>query len=192
MCLSSLRIGNGGGKQGCGNRPPIDDRNPKRKFCFAFKATTKLGLNWLATAENQREKPIRNFSIDPASSKRLVAPSTGWMQYYLCFSPQPLYHPLCDRETPPKKPYDENIAHADPCRSARISADLSLRLFMLCRNYHSFRNHDIFNSKTITSSNCDCRQFLTIPEGNSFLQLHPAKRTTVTAMQTNLKDPWKL
>ena len=23
---------NGGGKQGCGNRPPIDDRNPIRKF----------------------------------------------------------------------------------------------------------------------------------------------------------------
>ena len=34
------------------------------------KPTTKLGLNWRATAENQREKPIRNFSIDPASSIR--------------------------------------------------------------------------------------------------------------------------
>ena len=28
----SLRIGNGVGKQGYGNRPPIDDRNPIRKF----------------------------------------------------------------------------------------------------------------------------------------------------------------
>ena len=27
-----LRIGNGVGKQGYGNRPPIDDRNPIRKF----------------------------------------------------------------------------------------------------------------------------------------------------------------
>ena len=27
-----LRIGNGDGKQGYGNRPPIDDRNPIRKF----------------------------------------------------------------------------------------------------------------------------------------------------------------
>ena len=34
------------------------------------KPTSKLSLKWLATAENQREKPIRNFSIDPASSIR--------------------------------------------------------------------------------------------------------------------------
>ena len=37
---------------------------------MAPKPTTKLGLNWLDRAENQREKPIRNFSIDPASSIR--------------------------------------------------------------------------------------------------------------------------
>ena len=30
--LSHLRIGNGVGKQGYSNRPPIDDRNPIRKF----------------------------------------------------------------------------------------------------------------------------------------------------------------
>ena len=29
-----------------------------------------MGLNWFTTAENQREKPIRKFSIDPASSIR--------------------------------------------------------------------------------------------------------------------------
>ena len=34
------------------------------------KPTIKLGLNWLANAENQREKPIQNFSINPASSIR--------------------------------------------------------------------------------------------------------------------------
>ena len=32
------------------------------------KPASKLSLKWLATAENQGEKPIRNFSIDPASS----------------------------------------------------------------------------------------------------------------------------
>ena len=34
------------------------------------KPMSKLSLKWLATAENQGEKPIRNFSIDPASSIR--------------------------------------------------------------------------------------------------------------------------
>ena len=29
-----------------------------------------MGLNWLTTAENQRERPIRKFSVDPASSIR--------------------------------------------------------------------------------------------------------------------------
>ena len=32
------------------------------------KPMGQLGLNWLTTAENQREKPIRKFSIDPTSS----------------------------------------------------------------------------------------------------------------------------
>ena len=32
LCAFFLRIGNGVGKQGCGNHPPIDDRNPIRKF----------------------------------------------------------------------------------------------------------------------------------------------------------------
>ena len=34
------------------------------------KPTTKLGLNCLVTAENQRERPIQNFGIDPVSSIR--------------------------------------------------------------------------------------------------------------------------
>ena len=34
------------------------------------KPTSELSLKWLTTAENQGEKPIRNFSIDPASSIR--------------------------------------------------------------------------------------------------------------------------
>ena len=32
--------------------------------------TSKLSLKWLAIAENQGEMPIRNFSVDPASSIR--------------------------------------------------------------------------------------------------------------------------
>ena len=34
------------------------------------KPTSKLSLKWLVAEENQGEKPIRNFSIDPASSIR--------------------------------------------------------------------------------------------------------------------------
>ena len=71
MCL--FRSLNGVGKQGYGNHPPVDDRNPIRKFSIdplhvPPKPMGQLGLNWLTTAENQREKPTRKFSIDPASS----------------------------------------------------------------------------------------------------------------------------
>ena len=131
---------NGGGKQGCGNRPPINDRAPIRKFSiFCMDSANRrlplpfgrrvcetmskkgapdtenpslIGFTVLggglrpwsqtmvsegarpwgrgrsefakgclqnqqlnststdATEENQREKPIRNFRIDPASSIR--------------------------------------------------------------------------------------------------------------------------
>ena len=44
----SLRIGNGVGKQGCGNRPPIDDRNLIRKF----------SIDWLdASKTNNQTQP---------------------------------------------------------------------------------------------------------------------------------------
>ena len=36
-------------------------------------------------------------------------------------------------------------------------------------NDHSFRNHDVCNSNTIKSCNCNCRKFLRIPEKNYFL-----------------------
>ena len=35
--------------------------------------------------------------------------------------------------------------------------------------YHSFRNHYIFNSKTIKSCNCNCRKLLRMPGENYFL-----------------------
>ena len=47
----NLSLGNGGGKQGRGNRPPIDDRRPIRKVSIS--------------AVYQRQKPIRKFSINP-------------------------------------------------------------------------------------------------------------------------------
>ena len=36
-------------------------------------------------------------------------------------------------------------------------------------HYHSFRNHYLFNSKTIKSCNCNCQKLLKIPDGNYFL-----------------------
>ena len=73
-----LRIGNGVGKQGYSNRPPIDDRNPIRKIsidCLDASKTNEQTQPQVtrysaASAENRGEKPIRNFSIDPASSIR--------------------------------------------------------------------------------------------------------------------------
>ena len=32
LAAHTLRIGNGGGRQGRGSRPPIDDKGPMRKF----------------------------------------------------------------------------------------------------------------------------------------------------------------
>ena len=58
--------GNGVGKQGYGTRYG----NSASTASVPPKPRSKLSLNWLATAENQGEKSIRNFSIDPASSIR--------------------------------------------------------------------------------------------------------------------------
>ena len=69
MATILLRLGNCGGKQGCGNRPRIDDRKPYTETQYRPlkppKRMGKLSLNWLA---NARDKPIRKFSIDPTSS----------------------------------------------------------------------------------------------------------------------------
>ena len=62
-----LGIGNGGGKQGHGNQPPIDDTDPIRKFSIDPGSHTDLQN----PAEfSPKGKPIRNFSIDPTSSIR--------------------------------------------------------------------------------------------------------------------------
>ena len=45
------------------------------------------------------------------------------------------------------------------------------------QDFHSSRNHYILNSKTIKSWNCNCWKFSKIPERNSFLQLHSARKT---------------
>ena len=67
-----IRFGNGRGKQGRGSCPPIGGRNPIRKYSSGrlegSRTNGKLSLNWLASADNQREKPIRNFSIDSTMS----------------------------------------------------------------------------------------------------------------------------
>ena len=69
-----LRIGNGVGKQGYGNRPPIDDRNPIRQFSIDPLDTSKTNGTTRPQLTHQgresKRKPIRKFSIGPASSIR--------------------------------------------------------------------------------------------------------------------------
>ena len=61
------QTGSGGGKQGRGNQPPIDDTEPIRKFSIDPRSHTDLQN----PAEfSPKGKPIRNFSIDPTSSIR--------------------------------------------------------------------------------------------------------------------------
>ena len=56
--LETLRTGNEDSKRGCSNRPPTNGNSVSTAW-MPPKATTKLGLNWLAMSQN--------FSIDPAS-----------------------------------------------------------------------------------------------------------------------------
>ena len=72
-----------GRQTGYGNHPPIDDyhRNPIRKFsidCLDASKTNEQTQPQLATAENQGEEPMRNFSIDPASSIRTSIADPGF------------------------------------------------------------------------------------------------------------------
>ena len=67
--LQFQNFGNGGGWQGHCDRLPIDGTEIQHRppGCLQ-KANGKLSLSWPASTDNQREKPIRKFSIDPTSS----------------------------------------------------------------------------------------------------------------------------
>ena len=59
-----------------------------------------------------------------------------------------------------------------------------------------FRNHYMFNLKTIKSCNCNWRKFLRIPEGNfscnCILQEKQGNKETVSVLLIDSEDPWKL
>ena len=50
-------------------------------------------LFFLEITEMIEQVPRKNYLF-----RILVAPSTGWMLYYLCFSPTAIGPPICDRE----------------------------------------------------------------------------------------------
>ena len=78
--LLHLRIGNGSANRGTAiaHLSTIGTRygNSASTASMPPKPASKLSLKWLATAENQGEKPIWNFRIDPASSIRTLIADT--------------------------------------------------------------------------------------------------------------------
>ena len=68
----SLRIGNGVGKQGYGNRPPIDDRNPIRKFSIdCLDASKNQRVNSASTdSPLQRIKEKSRYGISVLTPHR--------------------------------------------------------------------------------------------------------------------------
>ena len=66
-----LRIGNGVGKQGYGNRPPIDDRNPIRKFSIDSGSIQNQRLNSASTdSPLQRIKEKSRYGISVSTPHR--------------------------------------------------------------------------------------------------------------------------
>ena len=65
----NLRIGNGVGKQGYGNRPPIDDRNPIRKFSIdcldASKSNDETRLQLTRHCRESKRKADTEFQYRP-------------------------------------------------------------------------------------------------------------------------------
>ena len=56
------------------------------------KPMGQLGLNWLTTTENQREKPTRKFSIE-MTAKMMLLPTNNadlWIRIVLCFNKVPM------------------------------------------------------------------------------------------------------
>ena len=69
LAAGLLRIGNGVGKQGYGNRPPIDDRNPIRKFSIdcldASKTKEKKQPQVTRHCRESRRKADTEFQYRP-------------------------------------------------------------------------------------------------------------------------------
>ena len=72
--LFLLRIGNGVGKQGYGNRPPIDDRNPIRKFSIDPLCLQKQGRNSKRKADTEIQYRPRIVDTDIDCGPRFCGP----------------------------------------------------------------------------------------------------------------------
>ena len=106
-------------KSSCASHGARQEDVVKKSGCRASKIPEKKQHSWMQRGQNPWEK--QHFWVQTGQHPCLVAASTGWRLYYLCFTPSTTIGPLCDRECDWEAPTSPFLASKHKWESSTAS-----------------------------------------------------------------------